>query len=445
MTEDNNMRRTMEVSEDDEYFVDASAYMQPRLDDLVCRLTDAIRGLAAPRAGENLIAPFDGSYAANTFFQQLEQASEAPSDDNTRVNTLINRSTITADIFGDSIERLKFLNLKYNDNNDLEQYFKEKSALANKLNLEKTLLLEALTDGMPDHLKKYLIAARVQEPSEWYKITTQLILSTKKEEEPQQPSISTSTPVKKFNSNSSKAQYQPFPRTAAATHHQQEPYKSINQPPYPCKICASHQLPNQIHFHSDCPLKNNNHPKRINPGFTPKFLYYGIQPQYIEHDTVTHTPIEKARKLAIEITIKSHEHSKQLYDIKHPEPIFKEGDQDGNFQNSLNEVDAAAWNSFRNVCKNFLGSVKVENYRDIVNDLLLSYKALGCNMSLKIHFLHSHLDFFPDNLGAVVDEHGERFHQDISSMEKRYQGKWSPSMLADYCWTLKSDVITSKV
>ncbi|UYV73358.1 Transposase [Cordylochernes scorpioides] len=51
------------------------------------------------------------------------------------------------------------------------------------------------------------------------------------------------------------------------------------------------------------------------------------------------------------------------------------------------------------------GSVKVENYRDIVNDLLLSYKALGCNMSLKIHFLHSHLDFFPDNLGAVSDEH----------------------------------------
>ncbi|UYV85010.1 hypothetical protein LAZ67_X004243 [Cordylochernes scorpioides] len=163
----------------------------------------------------------------------------------------------------------RFLNLKYIDKDDLEQYFKEKSALAKKLNLDKTLLLEALTDGMPDYLKKYLIAARVQEPSEWYKITTQLKLSTNKEEEPQQPSTSTSTPVKNFNSNSSKAhQYQPFPRTAAATHHQQEPHKSINQPPYPCKICASHQLPNQIHFHRDCPLKNNNHPKRINPGRT---------------------------------------------------------------------------------------------------------------------------------------------------------------------------------
>ncbi|UYV68144.1 hypothetical protein LAZ67_5003175 [Cordylochernes scorpioides] len=316
-------------------------------------------------------------------------------------------------------------------------------------------------------------AARVQEPSEWYKITTQLKLSTNKEEEPQQPSTSTSTPVKKFNSNSSKAhQYQPFPRTAAATHHQQEPHKPINLPPYPCKICASHQLPNQFHFHRDCPLKNNNHPKRINPdasslgvagvlkqpdeqgilhpigyfsrklhpyeqnytaseietlaiinsvqrfhtylhnihftlhtdhlplkwiknvknpqetnakverlnstiinrlrceyndnlkipwtkyipkitesynetvhtttGFTPKFLYYGIQPQYIEHDTVTHTPIEKARKLAIERTIKSHEHSKQLYDIKHPEPIFKEGDQEGHILDMDNEEQISA-------------------------------------------------------------------------------------------------------
>ncbi|UYV82854.1 hypothetical protein LAZ67_22001095 [Cordylochernes scorpioides] len=94
-------------------------------------------------------------------------------------------------------------------------------------------------------------------------------------------------------------------------------------------------------------------------------------------------------------------------------PQIRELLQDGNFQNSLNEVEAAALNSFRNVCKHFLGSVKVENYRDIVIDLLLSYKALGSNMSLKIQFLHSHLDFFPDNLGAVSDEHGERFHQDM--------------------------------
>jgi len=40
-------------------------------------------------------------------------------------------------------------------------------------------------------------------------------------------------------------------------------------------------------------------------------------------------------------------------------------------------------------------------------------------MSLKTRFLHWHLDFFPENCGAVSDEHRERFYRGISSMEKR--------------------------
>jgi len=55
---------------------------------------------------------------------------------------------------------------------------------------------------------------------------------------------------------------------------------------------------------------------------------------------------------------------------------------------------------------------------------------MGCSMSLKVHFLDSHLDFFPENLSTVSDEDGKRFHQEISIMDKSYQGKWSPSMLA---------------
>jgi hypothetical protein len=57
-------------------------------------------------------------------------------------------------------------------------------------------------------------------------------------------------------------------------------------------------------------------------------------------------------------------------------------------------------------------------------------------MSLKFHSLHYHLDFFPENCGALRDEHDECFHRDIAAMEKRYQNKWSSSMLADYCWTV---------
>jgi hypothetical protein len=54
---------------------------------------------------------------------------------------------------------------------------------------------------------------------------------------------------------------------------------------------------------------------------------------------------------------------------------------------------------------------------------------MGVNMSLKIHFLHSHLDFFPENLGSTSDEQSERFHHDVNFFGDE-------SMLGDYCWSV---------
>jgi len=118
--------------------------------------------------------------------------------------------------------------------------------------------------------------------------------------------------------------------------------------------------------------------------------------------------------------------------------------RDKQFDEDLNETEINALLSFKRLCKDFLGNHKAAKYQDIVQDLLTSYKAMGCNMSLKIQFLESHLDFFPENLGKVSDEHDERFHQDIMAMEKLYQGKWTSIMLAYYCWTLKRDVPGAK-
>ena len=73
--------------------------------------------------------------------------------------------------------------------------------------------------------------------------------------------------------------------------------------------------------------------------------------------------------------------------------------------------------------QNFLGNQKSDNYVELVERMLKSYKELGVNMSPKIHFLHSHLDFFLQNCGAYSEEQGERFHQNISKMEYRYNGK----------------------
>jgi hypothetical protein len=110
--------------------------------------------------------------------------------------------------------------------------------------------------------------------------------------------------------------------------------------------------------------------------------------------------------------------------------------RDHTFNNLLQGDENKALDTFRQVSTNFLWNIKAENYKELIEDTLSMYHKLGCNMSLKIHMLHSHLDFFPDNCGKASDEHGECFHQEIATMEKRYQGKWSTSMLADYCWTL---------
>ena len=36
------------------------------------------------------------------------------------------------------------------------------------------------------------------------------------------------------------------------------------------------------------------------------------------------------------------------------------------------------------------GNHKAENYHDMVADLVQSYKAVGCNMSVRVHFLDAH-------------------------------------------------------
>ncbi|GBL97140.1 hypothetical protein AVEN_144588-1 [Araneus ventricosus] len=84
-------------------------------------------------------------------------------------------------------------------------------------------------------------------------------------------------------------------------------------------------------------------------------------------------------------------------------PQIRQLMKDPVFESKLTKKEAAACASFKELAKHFLGNHKAENYRQIVNNLLKAYKTMGCNMSLKIHFLHSHFGFFPKNLGSVRD------------------------------------------
>ena len=125
-------------------------------------------------------------------------------------------------------------------------------------------------------------------------------------------------------------------------------------------------------------------------------------------------------------------------------PQIWEALKDTDFEDLLNLKELRAWEAFKSVCSGSLGNTRVPDYPGFIEKLLKSYEDMGCRMSLKINFLHSHLNFFPPNLGTVSDELGERFHQDITKMEGNYQGKWNPGMMGDFCWMLLRDIPEAK-
>ncbi|UYV69921.1 hypothetical protein LAZ67_7001208 [Cordylochernes scorpioides] len=77
MTEDSSMQRMTKVRDD--YVAEALTNMQPHCEDLVSRLTDAIRRLAVPRAEEALISSFDGSHATSSLlpYSHLQRSTPA--------------------------------------------------------------------------------------------------------------------------------------------------------------------------------------------------------------------------------------------------------------------------------------------------------------------------------------------------------------------------------
>jgi hypothetical protein len=67
-------------------------------------------------------------------------------------------------------------------------------------------------------------------------------------------------------------------------------------------------------------------------------------------------------------------------------------------------------NHYKKITINFLGNHRAENCRDMMADLARPYKAVGCNMSLRVNLLYPYLEFFAENLGELSDEHGFGIH-----------------------------------
>lgn len=69
------------------------------------------------------------------------------------------------------------------------------------------------------------------------------------------------------------------------------------------------------------------------------------------------------------------------------------------FKGTLEPEELDAWEATIDVIENFLGNNKAPDYEARVKWMIETYRIMGVHMSLKIHFLAHHLDFFPDNLG----------------------------------------------
>lgn len=93
--------------------------------------------------------------------------------------------------------------------------------------------------------------------------------------------------------------------------------------------------------------------------------------------------------------------------------------KDQRFDDILLDSEKIAWRSVKEVISGFLGKHRSQNYEKSVKNMLSAFEEIEVNMSLKIHFLHHHLDYFSQQLSTESDEQGERFHQTALPFELR--------------------------
>ena len=58
-----------------------------------------------------------------------------------------------------------------------------------------------------------------------------------------------------------------------------------------------------------------------------------------------------------------------------------------------------AWLSFAEVVSKFLGNTNDSDCKTIVENVLVCFEALGCRISLKVHFLQAHFRLYSTKLG----------------------------------------------
>ena len=68
--------------------------------------------------------------------------------------------------------------------------------------------------------------------------------------------------------------------------------------------------------------------------------------------------------------------------------------------------EKATWNSFLQDVSGSQGNHKDPQYPQLVAQLANDSQNMGYHMNIKLHFLHLHLSYFPEKLGALSEEQG---------------------------------------
>ena len=111
---------------------------------------------------------------------------------------------------------------------------------------------------------------------------------------------------------------------------------------------------------------------------------------------------------------------------------------------TLSNAELSTRQSLKSVFTNSLENHRNTEYKKEIKEILKSLRQLRAWMQIKLHFLCSHLDYFPKNCRDFCEEQGERFHQDIRIKEESYYGRWDVNLRADHCLCLKWDVVATE-
>ena len=100
------------------------------------------------------------------------------------------------------------------------------------------------------------------------------------------------------------------------------------------------------------------------------------------------------------------------------------------FDNKLSPLQFSIWSSIKIIIEKDFSKIS----QSFIDELMENFHKLGVRMSVKMHFLHAHLDYLHNR---KENKEEEIIIEEI--MGKYYRGRWNVEFIADICWRLKKD------